>query len=175
MKQSYHDRQKIGGDRWQRAAMAYPNAEGVTKSLTVQATDYRLIRNTSLNDEVRKIEKQARRISRARRILICLPEVAASGWGGGFGTGQKVLVGCWLIVWRWRVSIQHSTVQCDPSLLTPAGEKPGQSSGQSSGHSAEGQVGMGAPGTGHGAAWTARQGQDFQWIPTNLWLAHLPH
>lgn len=25
--------------RWQRAAMAYPNAEGVTKALTVQAID----------------------------------------------------------------------------------------------------------------------------------------
>lgn len=118
--------------------------------------------------------------------------MAASGWGGGFGTGQKVA--CRLLVDCVEVAsfdaAQHSTVQCDPSLLAPAREEPAWAVKQSSGYSAEDQVRMGAPGAAQGMKQSSStldgQGkdkdsppQDFQWIPTNLprylWLAHLPH
>lgn len=74
---------------------------------------------------------------------------------------------------------QHSTVQCDPSLLAPAREEPAWAVKQSSGYSAEDQVRMGAPGAAQGMKQSSStldgQGkdkdsppQDFQWIPTNL-------
>lgn len=78
--------------------------------------------------------------------------------------------------------MQHSTVQCDPSLLAPTGEEPARAVKQSSGHSAEDQVRMGAPGAAQGMKQSSStldgQGkdkdsppQDFQWIPTNQPMA----